>query len=63
MELRSAGRVIASIAQARRTEHAERLLQHSFDLVIVDEAHHLRHRLSHGPSSNLRSVVNAVDSE
>jgi superfamily II DNA or RNA helicase len=39
-------RVIASIAQARRTEHAERLLQHSFDLVVVDEAHHLRDRLS-----------------
>jgi superfamily II DNA or RNA helicase len=39
-------RVIASIAQARRTEHAERLVLHNFDLVIVDEAHHLRERTS-----------------
>jgi len=39
-------RVIASIAQARRTEHAERLVLHNFDLVIVDEAHHLRDRTS-----------------
>jgi hypothetical protein len=39
-------RVIASIAQARRSEHSERLLERSFDLVIVDEAHHLRDRLS-----------------
>jgi superfamily II DNA or RNA helicase len=39
-------RVIASIAQARRGEHAQLLLQHNFDLVIVDEAHHLRDRLS-----------------
>jgi superfamily II DNA or RNA helicase len=39
-------RVIASIAQARRTEHAQRLVLHNFDLVIVDEAHHLRDRTS-----------------
>jgi SNF2 family DNA or RNA helicase len=39
-------RVIASIAQARRSEHAERLVLHNFDLVIVDEAHHLRDRTS-----------------
>jgi superfamily II DNA or RNA helicase len=39
-------RVIASIAQARRGEHAQCLLDRSFDLVIVDEAHHLRDRLS-----------------
>jgi superfamily II DNA or RNA helicase len=39
-------RIIASIAQARRGEHAGRLLAHDFDLVIVDEAHHLRDRLS-----------------
>jgi superfamily II DNA or RNA helicase len=37
-------RVIASMAQARRSEHAQRLLAHNFDLVIVDEAHHLRDR-------------------
>jgi superfamily II DNA or RNA helicase len=39
-------RVIASIAQARRSEHAQRLVLHNFDLVIVDEAHHLRDRTS-----------------
>ena len=39
-------RLIASIAQARRGEHAQRLLAHNFDLVIVDEAHHLRDRTS-----------------
>lgn len=39
-------RIIASIAQARRAEHAKRLLAHDFDLVIVDEAHHLRDRAS-----------------
>jgi len=39
-------RLIASLALARRSEHAERLLGRSFDLVIVDEAHHLRDRTS-----------------
>jgi SNF2 family DNA or RNA helicase len=39
-------RIVASIALARRREHAERLLAQSFDLVIVDEAHHLRDRAS-----------------
>jgi superfamily II DNA or RNA helicase len=39
-------RIIASISAARRQEHAERLLGHSFDLVIVDEAHHLCDRSS-----------------
>jgi SNF2 family DNA or RNA helicase len=39
-------RIIASISAARRQEHAERLLAHSFDLIIVDEAHHLRDRSS-----------------
>ena len=37
-------RIIASIATARRREHAERLSGLAFDLVIVDEAHHLRDR-------------------
>jgi SNF2 family DNA or RNA helicase len=41
-------RLIASMALARRSEHAERLLSRSFDLVIVDEAHHLRDRTSLG---------------
>ncbi|MBO0763908.1 MAG: DEAD/DEAH box helicase [Hyphomicrobiaceae bacterium] len=40
------GRIVASIATARRREHAERLLARKFDLVIVDEAHHLRDRSS-----------------
>jgi len=39
-------RIIASIATARRREHAECLLARKFDLVIVDEAHHLRDRSS-----------------
>ncbi len=38
--------LIASLALARRSEHAGRLLERSFDLVIVDEAHHLRDRAS-----------------
>src|SRR2546426_2414380 len=39
-------RLIASLALARRSEHAEHLLKRAFDLVIVDEAHHLRDRAS-----------------
>lgn len=39
-------RIVASIAAARRREHAERLVERQFDLVIVDEAHHLRDRSS-----------------
>ena len=39
-------RIIASIATARRQEHAERLLGGVFDLIIIDEAHHLRDRAS-----------------
>src|SRR5207248_3124512 len=39
-------RIIASLAVARRAEHAAHLLGRSFDLVIVDEAHHLRDRAS-----------------
>ncbi len=42
----AAPRIVASLALARRREHAERLLAQSFDLVIVDEAHHLRDRAS-----------------
>jgi superfamily II DNA or RNA helicase len=41
-------RLIASIAMARRAEHSERLFKRTFDLVIVDEAHHLRDRASQG---------------
>ena len=42
----SQDRIVASIAMARRREHAECLLARKFDLVIVDEAHHLRDRSS-----------------
>ncbi|MCP9496330.1 MAG: SNF2-related protein [Pyrinomonadaceae bacterium MAG19_C2-C3] len=36
--------VIASIATARRPEHFEILTKQTYDLVIVDEAHHLKNR-------------------
>jgi superfamily II DNA or RNA helicase len=39
-------RLIASLALARRGEHVARLQRRNFDLVIVDEAHHLRDRAS-----------------
>jgi superfamily II DNA or RNA helicase len=39
-------RLIASLALARRSEHAARLKRRNFDLVIVDEAHHLRDHAS-----------------
>ena len=39
-------RLIASLAVARRREHSARLVDRNFDLVIVDEAHHLRDRTS-----------------
>jgi superfamily II DNA or RNA helicase len=39
-------RIVASLALARRREHADRLHALSFDMVIVDEAHHLRDRAS-----------------
>jgi superfamily II DNA or RNA helicase len=38
--------LIASLALARRSEHGARLIGRNFDLVIVDEAHHLRDRNS-----------------
>ncbi len=37
-------RVIASIATARRAEHFALLAAENYDLVIVDEAHHLKNR-------------------
>jgi superfamily II DNA or RNA helicase len=37
-------RIIASIAAARRDDHFELLSRQVFDLVIVDEAHHLKNR-------------------
>ncbi len=39
-------RIIASIATARRKEHLTRLAVRPFDLVVVDEAHHLKNRSS-----------------
>ena len=39
-------RVIASIASARRKDHAEVLASLDYDVVVVDEAHHLRHQSS-----------------
>ncbi|MBM3225450.1 MAG: DEAD/DEAH box helicase, partial [Candidatus Tectomicrobia bacterium] len=39
-------RVIASIATARRPEHRVLLAQQHYDLVIVDEAHHLKNRVT-----------------
>jgi len=39
-------RVIASLATARRAEHREAIAQIVYDLVIVDEAHHLKNRAS-----------------
>lgn len=39
-------RVIASIATARRKEHFSLLTQLNYDLVIVDEAHHLKNRIT-----------------
>ena len=38
--------VIASIATARRPEHREKITAGLYDLVIVDEAHHLKNRAS-----------------
>jgi superfamily II DNA or RNA helicase len=37
-------RVLASIATARRNEHADILRRISWDMIIVDEAHHLKSR-------------------
>jgi SNF2 family DNA or RNA helicase len=39
-------RVIASLATARRPEHRARIAAAFYDLVIVDEAHHLKSRTS-----------------
>jgi SNF2 family DNA or RNA helicase len=37
-------RVIASLATARRAEHRQEITQIVYDLIIVDEAHHLKNR-------------------
>ena len=41
-------RIIASIATARRQEHMQAIAACKLDIVIVDEAHHLRDRTSAG---------------
>ena len=41
-------RIIASIAAARRKEHAELLAGTAYDVVVVDEAHHIRDPASAG---------------
>ncbi|MFZ5918481.1 MAG: DEAD/DEAH box helicase [Chloroflexota bacterium] len=38
--------IIASLATARRAEHRRAITDHVYDLVIVDEAHHLKNRSS-----------------
>ncbi|MEW5938852.1 MAG: SNF2-related protein [Chloroflexota bacterium] len=38
--------LIASLATARRSEHRTRLSQIPFDLIVLDEAHHLKNRNS-----------------
>jgi SNF2 family DNA or RNA helicase len=48
-------RVIASLATARRAEHAKAITAQEYDLVIVDEAHHLKQR-----SSASWQLVNAL---
>jgi SNF2 family DNA or RNA helicase len=39
-------RLVVSLATARRAEHRARIARISYDLVIVDEAHHLKNRAS-----------------
>ncbi|HEX9616331.1 MAG TPA: SNF2-related protein [Anaerolineales bacterium] len=39
-------RLVASLATARRAEHRARIARIPYDLVIVDEAHHLKNRSS-----------------
>jgi SNF2 family DNA or RNA helicase len=47
--------VVASIAVARRSPHAGLLEQEAFDIVVVDEAHHLKNRRTRG-----YALVNAL---
>lgn len=43
-EWQKSGVIIASTAQAKRASHTEALSSRMFDLIIVDEAHHMRNR-------------------
>jgi superfamily II DNA or RNA helicase len=51
----SSDRVIASIATARRERHQVQLARQVYDVVVVDEAHHLRNR-----STQNWKLVNSV---
>jgi len=42
------GVIVASLATARADPHREHVVREPFDLVIVDEAHHLKNRRSRG---------------
>lgn len=37
-------KIIASLATAKRKQHREQIFKEDYDLIIVDEAHHLRNR-------------------
>ena len=41
-------KVVGSLALAKRAAHAEHILQHRYDLLIIDEAHHLKSRSTVG---------------
>ena len=43
-----AAKVVGSLSLAKRPEHADRILLNRYDLLIVDEAHHLKSRSSVG---------------
>ena len=45
-EWQTAGVLIGSTAMAKRASHAEVLAERMFDLIIVDEAHHMKNRNS-----------------
>lgn len=49
-------RIIASLSQAKRGAHLERVQQTPFDMVIVDEAHYLRNR-----ETRAWKLVNGLD--
>jgi SNF2 family DNA or RNA helicase len=49
-------KVIASISTAKRKSHREHILQQHYDLVIVDEAHHLKNR-----NTEAWKFVNAIN--
>jgi len=46
METKSAVKMLASLSTARRAENRARLAEIPYDLIVVDEAHHLKNRNS-----------------